>query len=108
MTQITADVEAEVSFIKIPQFPTGDRQCDYNLLVMYVSGLNSCWVCAFPIRLREFLNVLASSVFILAVGISYDSLAHMQNSSLYHAYSEKLMAYDVICQTSFSTILFLI
>lgn len=107
MTQITADVEAEVSFIKIPQFPTGDRQCDYNLLVMCVSGLNSCWVCAFPIRLREFLNVLASSVFILAVGISYDSLAHMQNSSLYHAYSEKLMAYDVICQTSL-TILFLI
>lgn len=64
MTQITADVEAEVSFIKIPQFPTGDRQCDYNLLVMYVSGLNSCWVGAFPIRLREFLNVLASSVFL--------------------------------------------
>lgn len=63
MTQITADVEAEVSFIKIPQFPTGDRQCDYNLLVMYVSGLNNCWVGAFPIRLREFLNVLASSFF---------------------------------------------
>lgn len=43
------DVEAGVAFIRIP---IGDRQCDYNLLLMYVSGPNNCWVDAFPIRLR--------------------------------------------------------
>lgn len=74
--------------------------------MIYVSGPNNCWVGAFPIRQREFLNVLTSNVSILAGGISYYSLAHMQNRSLYHAYSEKLMACDVICHSSFSIILF--
>lgn len=67
------------------------RQCDYDLLLIYVSKPDSSWFSAFLISLREFLNILILKACVVETHtLGYYSLAlFMQNSNSICASLEK-------------------